>query len=114
VPFVLLSAGASTSANDIQFVASSCGANTKTIDNYSNWTEERIKSWSTLEHACMVKITTSDGYIKYNKSNGATNITIDAEDIYNKMSETNKRNLVASSGAVLKVNGITPDDNGNI
>lgn len=109
VPYVLLSAGEATTVEDIHFVCSAYNINDNNIDE--DWVAKRVASCSSLTNACSVKVDTSKGYIKYSKSNNVVTIVDDASDIYNRM---DKSNLALDGEVVKTVNGLYPDENGNV
>ena len=107
VPFVLLSGGEASTAKGVQFFSTSCDGDELTEE----WVKKRIGSCSTLANACEIKAQTSRGSIKYTKSNGVVTVLDDATDIYQRMDLS----AYARTAEVVKtVNGIQPDDDGNI
>ena len=107
VPFVLLSAGSGTTVRGIQIISTHCLGGELTED----WAKRTIASTSSLNYACEVKVQTTNGSIKYTRSNGVVVVTDDATDIYKRM---DKSALAKEVEVVKSVNGIQPDFNGNV
>lgn len=106
-PFVLLSAGGSTTVNGVQIFTTSHDGNEMT----EAWVKGRIASCSAFPKACDVKVYTASGTMNYSRNNGAVVVTDDAKDIYNRM---DKSALAMKADVVLTVNGISADENGNV
>jgi hypothetical protein len=106
-PFVLLSAGGTTTERGIQIFTTAYDGNEMT----EAWVKDRIASRSSLANACEIKVYTAKGTMNYSRSNGVDIVTDDAKDIYNRM---DKSALAMKGEVVLTVNGIAADENGNV
>ena len=103
VPFVLLTAGVGTTAKGIQFDTTAY----KGDELNEGWVKDRICS---LSSACDVVIHTASGSMRYNTEKGES-VTDEAEEIYNRM---DKSKLALKDEVVKTVNGLQPDENGNV
>ena len=102
-PFVLLSAGENTLVDGVQFFSSSCATLTE------DWTKKRIGSLSAL--GCFVRVQTSNGAMLYEKTDKGVRVISDAADIKSRM-DLSAYAMIAQT--VKAVNGITPDNTGNV
>lgn len=102
-PFALLTAEINTEATGIQFITSSnnIGGN----ELLATWAKKVIRSFSTAADACKIRLLTPDGIVTYTNANGAVVIKGDTVDL---------SNYVQKGEAVVSVNGIAPDDLGNV
>lgn len=106
IPYILLSADSNTTVQDIQIFASAYND-----ENIESWCQKRVSSLSTLSKACDVKIYLTNGFVKYIKNNGAVSIINDASDIQKRMDLSS---YAKNIDTVKSVNGIQPDDEGNV
>ena len=103
VPFVLFTAGVGTTAKGIRFDTTSY----KGDELNEDWVKARICS---LSSACDVVVHTASGSMRYNTEQGETVID-EATELYNRMDKS----ALALKGEVVKtVNGLQPDENGNV
>lgn len=107
VPFVLLSADVNTVVKGVQIISTSCSGDEITTD----WVRKRVASRSALPNACAVKVTTYLGDIKYTRDNNAVSVIDEAAELQKRMDLSA---YVRDGEAIKTVNGIYPDDDGNV
>lgn len=99
-PYVLVTGASGSTIKNVQ-ITCTAGYDTDDENTITNWVKDRINVKNgTAEN---IKINTSRGYAIYNAKDGEQTVTTNKADINN-----NIENVVKS------INGISPDENGNI
>lgn len=113
-PYVLLSAGANTTVQSVNFTISEDGSTSLSAE----WAEKVVRSFSLLQNCCRLKINTCFDGLSFHKSYETVSVKVDS--VFSTSDGEQIKGLIGLSNyaldatAVKSVNGIIPDESGNV